>query len=315
MDTYVAVADHIPVLLAEAVDGVFTRPDGLYVDCTFGRGGHTRALLERLDAHGRLFALDRDPDAVRAMSNLSDSRFLGRQAPFAELGDCLAAWGVTAVDGVLMDLGVSSAQIDTAERGFSFRQDGPLDMRMDPASGESAADFLASASVRTIAEVIRNYGEERYAVQIATAIAARREERPLGRTSELAALVAGVVRSHEPGQNPATRTFQALRIHVNQELAQLEQGLIQAAVALKPGGRLAAISFHSLEDRIVKQFIDKLAHPERLLDPRLRRLPVPLPVATFKKVARVKCSAAEAQRNPRARSAMLRVAEKIGAAD
>ena len=210
-----------------------------------------------------------------------------------------------------MDIGVSSPQIDQAQRGFSFRMDGPLDMRMDPQSGESAADYLAHAAVRDITEVIKKYGEERFAFQIATAIVARRQDRPITTTLDLAQIVAGAVRTREPGQDPATRTFQALRIHVNQELAQLEQGLSAAVKYLKPGGRLAVISFHSLADRIVKHFIDRLASPRAHMDPRLRYLPVDDVKPTLRKVDRIKCSSEEAARNPRARSAMLRVAEKM----
>ena len=303
--------EHIPVLLAETVDALAPKPEGIYVDCTFGRGGHSRALLSKLGPKARLIALDRDPQAVLAMSAIQDPRFTGVRSPFSELSSVLEELAVREVDGVMMDIGVSSPQIDQAERGFSFRMDGPLDMRMDPQSGESAAEFLAHASVRDITEVIRNYGEERFAFQIATAIVASRAQRPIATTRELAQIVAGAVRTREPGQDPATRTFQALRIHVNQELAQLEQGLTAATAALKPGGRLAVISFHSLEDRITKQHIDRLASPRAHQDPRLRHLPVDDVKPTMRKIDRIKCSAEEAVRNPRARSAMLRVAEKL----
>ncbi len=303
--------EHISVLLAQTIDALAPQPDGIYVDCTFGRGGHSAALLARLGPAGRLVALDRDPQAIAAMQSINDPRFTGVAAAFAHLDEVLADLSIHQVDGVMMDIGVSSPQIDQAERGFSFRQDGPLDMRMDPLSGESAAEFLERATVRDITEVIRNYGEERFAFQIATAIVARRQERPITRTRELAQIVASAVRTREPGQDPATRTFQALRIHVNQELAQLEQGLAHAIAALKPGGRLAVISFHSLEDRMVKQAIDRLASPQAHVDPRLRRLPVQAAKPTLKKIDRIKCSAQEAQANPRARSAILRVAEKL----
>ncbi|HEX4857232.1 MAG TPA: 16S rRNA (cytosine(1402)-N(4))-methyltransferase RsmH [Limnobacter sp.] len=303
--------EHIPVLLQPTVDALLHKPDGTYLDCTFGRGGHSRALLAGLSPKGRLIALDRDPQAVLAMKDIQDPRFQGIQSAFSALESALDSLGVDQVDGVLMDIGVSSPQIDQAERGFSFRRDGPLDMRMDPQAGESAADFLARADVREIKEVIRNYGEERFAVQIATAIAARRSERPITTTLDLAQIVAGAVRTREPGQDPATRTFQALRIHVNQELAQLEQGLAAAFRRLKIGGRLAVISFHSLEDRITKQFIEKLANPKSQQDARLRKMPLPEPQPLMKKLERIKPGKEECERNPRSRSSVLRVAEKL----
>ncbi|MCQ8897081.1 16S rRNA (cytosine(1402)-N(4))-methyltransferase RsmH [Limnobacter humi] len=303
--------DHIPVLLGPTVDALLHNPDGIYLDCTFGRGGHSRAILERLSPVGRLLALDRDPQAVQAMTGVLDARFQGYRSAFADLERALDAMGVPKVDGVLMDIGVSSPQIDQAERGFSFRKDGPLDMRMDPQAGESAADFLARATARDISEVIKHYGEERFAVQIAAAIVARRQERAITTTLDLAQIVAGAVRTREPGQDPATRTFQALRIHVNQELAQLEQGLNAAFRRLNIGGRLAVISFHSLEDRIAKQFIEKLANPKSQQDARLRKLPLPEPKPLMKKLARIKPDAQECERNPRARSSVLRVAEKL----
>jgi 16S rRNA (cytosine1402-N4)-methyltransferase len=245
------------------------------------------------------------------MSEIKDPRFQGFQSTFADLGSVLDMLGVAHVDGVLMDIGVSSPQIDQADRGFSFRRDGPLDMRMDPRAGESAADFLARADVPEIKEVIKNYGEERFAFQIATAIVARRTQRPISTTLDLAQIVAGAVRTRESGQDPATRTFQALRIHVNQELAQLEQGLNAAFRRLRVGGRLAVISFHSLEDRIVKQFIEKLANPKSQQDVRLRKLPLPEPLPLMRKLARVKPSMQECEINPRSRSSVLRVAEKL----
>ncbi|MDZ4049978.1 MAG: 16S rRNA (cytosine(1402)-N(4))-methyltransferase RsmH [Limnobacter sp.] len=303
--------EHIPVLLQPTVDALLHTPDGLYLDCTFGRGGHSRALLEKLSAKGQLVALDRDPQAVQAMGEIKDSRFRGVRSAFADLESALDLLGIDQVDGVLMDIGVSSPQIDQAERGFSFRRDGPLDMRMDPQAGESAADFLARAEAREIKEVIKNYGEERFAVQIATAIVARRAERPITTTLDLAQIVAGAVRTREPGQDPATRTFQALRIHVNQELAQLEQGLTAAFKRLKVGGRLAVISFHSLEDRITKQFIEKLANPKSQQDARLRKLPLPEPTPLMRKLDRIKPSKEECELNPRSRSSVLRVAEKL----
>ncbi|MDH4394672.1 MAG: 16S rRNA (cytosine(1402)-N(4))-methyltransferase RsmH [Limnobacter sp.] len=306
--------EHIPVLLKPAVDALAIRADGVYLDCTFGRGGHSREILSRLGPAGRLIALDRDPQAVLTMKSIEDSRFTGMQVAFADLEQALDELGLPQVDGVLMDIGVSSPQIDQAERGFSFRRDGPLDMRMDPQTGESAADFLARAEAREIKEVIKNYGEERFAVQIAAAIVASRQERPISTTLELAKIVAGAVRTREPGQDPATRTFQALRIHVNQELAQLEQGLKAAFDRLKVGGRLAVISFHSLEDRITKQFMEGLANPKSKQDIRLRKMPIPDPPAVLKKIDRIKPDEDEIALNPRSRSSVLRVAEKLAEA-
>ena len=301
---------HTTVLLDEAVEGVLARPDGVYVDGTFGRGGHSRALLARLAPEGRLIGIDRDPEAVAAAAAITDPRFAIVHSGFADMAEQLAAIGVHQVDGVLLDLGVSSPQIDNPERGFSFRFDGPLDMRMDTTRGESAADFLARADEREIAQVIRDYGEERFAGQIAKALVARREAgAPLARTDELRELVARAVKTREPGQDPATRTFQALRIHVNRELEQLEQGLNAALRLLAPGGRLSVISFHSLEDRRVKQFI--AAHSKAEFD---RRAPfAPPPALALKSLGRVMPSAAEVKANPRARSAVLRIAERTDA--
>ena len=251
---------HTTVLLNEAVDALLSDPNGTYVDGTFGRGGHSRLLLSRLGEGGRLLAIDRDPEAIAAattgQARVTDPRFSICHSAFADMRAQLAARGVQQVQGVLLDLGVSSPQIDNPERGFSFRFSGPLDMRMDTTRGESAAEFLARADERQIAEVIRSYGEERFATQIAKALVARREGGSAVRsTDELSEVVARAVKTREPGQNPATRTFQALRIHVNGELEELEQGLNAALQLLAPGGRLAVISFHSLEDRIVKTFI------------------------------------------------------------
>ena len=301
---------HTTVLLDEAVDGVLARPDGVYVDGTFGRGGHSRALLARLAPEGRLIGIDRDLEAVAAAASITDPRFSIVHAGFAEMADELAALGVHQVDGVLLDLGVSSPQIDNPERGFSFRFVGPLDMRMDTTRGQSAADFLARADEREIAQVIRDYGEERFASQIAKALVARREAgTPLTRTDELRELVARTVKTREPGQDPATRTFQALRIHVNRELEQLEQGLSAALKLLAPGGRLSVISFHSLEDRRVKQFI--AAHSKAEVD---RRAPfAPPPALALISLGRVMPSETEVRANPRARSAVLRVAERTDA--
>jgi 16S rRNA (cytosine1402-N4)-methyltransferase len=302
---------HQTVLLDEAVDGVLTRPDGIYVDGTFGRGGHSRLLLGRLAPQGRLVAIDRDPDAIAAAASgatrVDDPRFSIHHAPFGGMSDVLAELGIAQVDGVLLDLGVSSPQIDNPERGFSFRFDGPLDMRMDTTRGESAADFLARADERHIAEVVRDYGEERFAVSVAKALVARRESgHPVRTTAELSHVVAGAVKTREPGQDPATRTFQALRIFVNAELEELEQGLNAALGLLAPGGRLVVISFHSLEDRIVKNFIARESRSE--FD---RRAPfAPERPSRLKAIARVKPSETEVRANPRSRSAIMRIAER-----
>ena len=302
---------HRTVLLHEAIDSLVTSPSGIYVDGTFGRGGHSRLLLQRLAPTGRLLALDQDPEAVAAATSpdegIADARFSIHHANFTELAQVLAALGIGKVDGVLLDLGVSSPQIDNPVRGFSFRFDGPLDMRMDPTRGESAADFLARADERHIAEVIRDYGEERFAVSIAKALVARRESgNPVRTTAELSQLVARSVRTREAGQDPATRTFQALRIFVNAELEALEQGLMAALELLKPQGRLAVIAFHSLEDRIVKTFI--VRESKSVFD---RRAPfaAPKPVR-LNAIDRIKPSAAEVAANPRSRSAILRVAQR-----
>jgi 16S rRNA (cytosine1402-N4)-methyltransferase len=302
---------HRTVLLHEAVDALVHRADGTYLDGTFGRGGHSRLLLEQLAPAGRLIAIDRDPDAIAHATQgeacISDPRFAIAHARFAEFPQVLADRGVSQLDGILLDLGVSSPQIDNPERGFSFRNDGPLDMRMDPTRGRSAAEFLASAPQREIAEVLRDYGEERFAPAIAKAVVARREAGPpIERTAQLAALVAGTVKTREGGQDPATRTFQALRILVNAELEELEQGLKAALSWLAPGGRLVVISFHSLEDRIVKNFIAQ--HGPGQFD---RRVPMAEPrAAVLHALARIKPSDDEVRANPRSRSAILRVAER-----
>ena len=306
---------HRTVLLHEAVDALVQRPEGTYVDGTFGRGGHSRLILDRLAPSGRLIGIDRDPEAVahalQGESAIADPRFEIAHDRFAEYPAVLAARGLAAVDGILLDLGVSSPQIDDPARGFSFRFDGPLDMRMDTSRGQSAADFLAGAPAERIAEVLRDYGEERFAPAIARAIVARRESgAPLQRTSELAELVARTVKTRERGQDPATRTFQALRILVNGELDELTESLDAALRWLRPGGRLAVISFHSLEDRIVKTFIRR--HAEEAYD---RRMPLAVPApALLLAVARIKPSEAEVDANPRSRSAILRVAERTEAA-
>ena len=304
-----AVAQHTTVLLTEAIDALLTpadpsdsRPqDGLYVDATFGRGGHSRLLLTRLSPSGRVLAFDRDPQAVAQATNLQDARFSIRQQSFSHIAEMPAA----SASGILMDLGVSSPQIDTPARGFSFRFEGPLDMRMDTTCGQSVAQWLTDASAETITEVIRDYGEERFAGQIAKAIVARRQEHgPIETTTELAQLVADTVKTREPGQNPATRTFQAFRIFINAELEELEQALDAALEVLAPGGRLVVISFHSLEDRIVKQFIAR--HSKDEYD---RRRPFAAPRAMrLRALGRNRPGAAEVAANPRARSAIMRVA-------
>jgi len=311
---------HQTVLLHEAVEALWVpgpdgvaapRPDGIYVDATFGRGGHSRLILSKLGPGARLIALDRDPEAVaHAMQGpdaITDPRFQIVHAPFSSWAEGMADLNVPAVDGLLMDIGVSSPQIDNPARGFSFRFDAPLDMRMDTTQGESAADFLARASVDEITEVIRDYGEERFAWGIAKALVARRDEgQPVRTTAELSSVVARAVKTREHGQDPATRTFQALRIHVNRELGELEDALEGALTMLAPGGRLAVISFHSLEDRIVKTFIAR--HSREEVD---RRVPFaqarPL---MLEAVARIKPSQAEIEGNPRSRSAVLRVAAR-----
>jgi len=296
---------HQTVLLNEAVQALEVTPDGHYVDATFGRGGHARAILRLLGSQGRLTAFDKDPTAVAVAHALaaSDGRFAIRHQGFADLGDLQAA----SLDGVLMDLGVSSPQIDDPERGFSFRHDGPLDMRMDTTRGQSVAQWLETADISTLTEVIRDYGEERFAAQVAKAIDRRRQERgPIRTTLELAEVVAGAVKTREPGKDPATRTFQALRIFINAELEELQQALRASLDVLKSGGRLVVISFHSLEDRIVKQFM--AAHSRAVVD---RRVPFaePAPMA-LAQVRRVMPSAQEVQLNPRARSAVMRVATR-----
>ncbi|MBX3658528.1 MAG: 16S rRNA (cytosine(1402)-N(4))-methyltransferase RsmH [Ramlibacter sp.] len=294
---------HTTVLLSEAVESLLTRPDATYIDATFGRGGHSRLLLSRLAPQGRLIAFDKDPEAIAEAGRIQDARFSIRHEGFRHLADVPAG----SAAGVLMDLGVSSPQIDNPSRGFSFRFDGPLDMRMDTTRGESVAQWLASAEVQQIAEVIRDYGEERFAVQIAKALVARRQERgPISTTAELAQLVAGAVKTREPGQDPATRTFQALRIFINAELEELQQALEASLDVLQPGGRLVVISFHSLEDRIVKQFIAR--HSREVYD---RRAPFAAPQPMkLRALERIKPTAAEIAGNPRSRSAIMRVAQR-----
>jgi 16S rRNA (cytosine1402-N4)-methyltransferase len=303
-------AAHQPVLLSEAVAALAIRPDGLYVDATFGRGGHSRAILERLGPTGRLIALDRDPTAIAAGAAIADPRFSLVHAAFSRLDEVLAALDISLVDGILLDIGVSSPQLDDPARGMSFRFDAPLDMRMDTTQGETAADFLARAEQSQIEEVIREYGEERFAHAIAKTLVAARGRERISSTGQLATLVASVVRTREPGQHPATRTFQALRIHVNRELEELSLTLPQSLGRLKPGGRLAVISFHSLEDRIVKNFMRDAAHPPQ--PPKgvpVRAADLPPPQLRLIGKA-IRPGSAEVSVNPRARSAILRVGEK-----
>ncbi len=301
--------EHTTVLLEQAVAALNTRGDGIYVDATFGRGGHSRAILRRLDVGGRLYAFDRDP-AAKAASDIADKRFELIHAPFATMQPALQDRGVNAVDGILLDLGVSSPQLEDPQRGFSFRLDGPLDMRMDTSRGISAEEWLNTADEKEIREVIRDYGEERFAKQIAGAIVAARQRRRIRRTRELAEIVGSTVRTREPGQHPATRSFQAIRILINQELEELQVVLPQCVRLLRTEGRLVVISFHSLEDRIVKRFMRHEASADHL--------PAKLPVragevdqARLKLIGKpVKPGAAEIAANPRARSAIMRVAEK-----
>lgn len=303
---------HLPVLAREAPEALVSNPDGVFVDGTFGRGGHSRLILERLSPRGRLIAFDRDPEAVAAAGAIRDPRFQIVHAAFSTMKETLAELGVFAVDGIFLDIGVSSPQIDDAARGFSFRFDGPLDMRMDTTRGETAAEWLARADEREIRRVLSEYGEERMAGAIARAVAAERRERPIDTTQALVRLVERVVprNRRDRDQHPATRTFQAIRIEVNHELDELRASLAAAGALLRPEGRLAVISFHSLEDRIVKRFLDAGAHPERALDPRL---PIPadrLPKPFFRDVRRTLPSREEREANPRARSAVLRSAER-----
>ena len=306
---------HITVLLDEAVEALAVRADGCYLDGTFGRGGHSRLILERLGPEGRLLGFDKDPLAIASGNALAaeDGRFVVVQRSFAELGEEAAARGLVGkVDGLLLDLGVSSPQLDDAERGFSFLNDGPLDMRMNPQVGISAAQFIASASADEIARVFKEYGEERFAKRMARAVVERRELKPFERTADLAAVLTEANPAWEKGKNPATRAFQGLRIHVNNELGDLERGLDAALETLAVGGRLVVISFHSLEDRIVKQFMKRQAKGEadnlprdlpiipKAFEPRLKLLGKP-----------VYASEAELKANPRSRSAVMRMAEKL----
>lgn len=304
---------HRTVLLDEAVEALAIIPDGIYVDGTFGRGGHSRLILSKLGPNGRLIGFDKDLQAIAEANTITDPRFTIVHEGFAGLAQALDALGVAQIDGVLLDLGVSSPQLDDGSRGFSFRFDAPLDMRMDTTRGMTAAQWINSADVKEIAEVVRDYGEERFAKQVATAIVAGRDIEPITTTRQLAALVAKAVRTREPGQDPATRTFQAVRIFINRELEELSLILPQALARLKPGGRLSVIAFHSLEDRIVKQFMQhasKSHMPDRL-PLRASEMPVP-PLRIIGKP--IRASDEEVAANPRARSAILRVAERTEAA-
>ena len=302
---------HVTVLLDEAVESLAIRPDGVYMDATFGRGGHSRKILSCLGEKARLVALDRDTAAIAAGAAIADPRFQLVHRAFGEITEAASEAGVRDVDGILFDVGVSSPQIDDGERGFSFRYNAPLDMRMDTTQGETAAEWLARAEIKEITEVIRNYGEERFAFQIAKKVVAARLEQPIVTTGQFASIVRSTVRTREPGQDPATRSFQALRIHINQELRQLEIALPQALELLKPGGRLVVISFHSLEDRIVKNFMRQQSVADDLpkgLPLRVDQLPKPKLRLVGKMI---KPSIEEVAANPRARSAVMRVAEKM----
>ena len=304
---------HRTVLLNEAVDALAiegARADGVYIDGTFGRGGHSRLILSKLGPKGRLFGFDKDLQAIATAEQITDPRFEIVHDSFATMKSALAERGIHHVDGILLDLGISSPQVDDAARGFSFQKDGPLDMRMDTTRGVSAAEWLATATEQQLEKVIRDYGEERFAFQIAKAIVAGRAVEPISGTRQLAGIVAGAVKTREKGKDPATRTFQAIRIFVNKELEDLETGLSEAYALLAPGARLSIISFHSLEDRMVKQFLAskaKVAQPDRRLPIRAVDLPQPL----MKLVAKIKPSDAEVKDNPRSRSAVLRVAERL----
>lgn len=306
---------HITVLLDEALAGLTIKPDGIYVDATFGRGGHSRQLLSKLGPNGRLYGIDRDPAAIAVAKELEleDRRFKILAGPFSGLAAYIDELGLTGqLDGVLMDLGVSSPQLDDAERGFSFMRDGPLDMRMDPTSGRSAAQWLAQAEVDEIAYVIKNFGEENWATHIARSIVADRKDTPFETTKQLADFVARVVPKKDRNKHPATRTFQAIRIYINSELEEIEQALLASIDVLKSGGRLSVISFHSLEDRIVKRFIRKQSKGEEvpfgipLTEEQLNK------TRNFKGIGKaIKPSKDEVAVNPRARSSVLRIAQKL----
>lgn len=301
---------HTTVLLNEAVAALEIKPDGIYVDGTFGRGGHSRKILDQLGASGRLIALDKDPAAVAVGTQWSDAQFQMVHSGFKQLPEVLRKLGIEKVDGILLDLGVSSPQLDEAARGFSFRFDAPLDMRMDVSSGMTAAQWLATVDEGLLAEVIRDYGEERFAKQIAKAVVVARAIQPIETTRQLVELVSQTVRTREAGQNPATRTFQAIRIYLNQELEELARVLPECVTHLNSGGRLVVISFHSLEDRMVKHFMRDMAEGDKLP----RSVPIrasEVPQGKLNLVGKaVRAGDAELQANPRARSAVMRVAER-----
>jgi len=301
---------HTTVLLNEAVAALAIKPEGIYVDGTFGRGGHSKLILERLGGNGILIALDKDPAAISVGKQWRDRRFRIVHSSFVQLAEVLSKQGVEMVDGILLDLGVSSPQLDDAERGFSFRFDAPLDMRMDVSSGITAAQWLATVDEGLLGEVIHDYGEERFAKQIARSIVAARTIQPIDTTRQLAELVGKAVRTREPGQNPATRTFQAIRIYLNQELEELARVLPDCVKHLKSAGRLVVISFHSLEDRIVKHFMRDMAEGDKLP----RDVPVrasEVPRGKLKLIGKaVRAGVMEMKDNPRARSAVMRVAER-----
>ena len=303
---------HATVLLNEAVEALQIKPDGIYVDGTFGRGGHSRLILEKLGERGRLIALDKDPMAIAAGRSIGDARFQLVHSGFEHLDEVLRSLGVEKLDGVLLDLGVSSPQLDDEQRGFSFRFDAPLDMRMDTSRGQTAAEWLATADEGELTEVIRDYGEERFARQIARAIVAARQEQEIRTTKQLGDIVAQCVRTREPGKNPATRTFQAIRIYINRELDELESVLPQCVDKLRTGGRMAVISFHSLEDRMVKHFMRDMAQGDKVP----KNVPIraaDVPQGKLRLVGKpIYASEEEVAANPRARSAVLRVAERLG---
>ncbi|MGL9722193.1 16S rRNA (cytosine(1402)-N(4))-methyltransferase RsmH [Sodalis sp. (in: enterobacteria)] len=307
---------HTTVLLDEAVKGLNLRPDGVYLDGTFGRGGHSRLILSKLNAQGRLFAIDRDPAAIEAARAIEDARFTIIHGPFSAMADYMAERDLLGrIDGILLDLGVSSPQLDDPERGFSFMRDGPLDMRMDTTRGQSAAQWLAQASAEDIAWVLKTFGEERFTKRIAQAIVARNRQQPMTRTRELAALIADASPFRDKHKHPATRSFQAIRIYINSELEEIERALDSALAVLAPGGRLSVISFHSLEDRLVKHFIRQHS--------RGPQVPAGLPLTEtqiaaqhqdrrqLKAAGKMQPSAREINDNPRARSSVLRFAEKL----
>ena len=301
---------HTTVLLNEAVAALEIKPDGIYVDGTFGRGGHSAKILERLGASGKLIAMDKDPAAVVVGKQWRDARFQMVHRSFVQMATVLRELDVKQVDGILLDLGVSSPQLDEAARGFSFRFDAPLDMRMDVSSGMTAAQWLATVEESLLGEVIRDYGEERFAKQIARAIVAARAIEPIRTTRQLVELVSKAVRTREAGQNPATRTFQAIRIYLNQELEELARVLPECVTHLKSGGRLVVISFHSLEDRIVKHYLRDMSEGDKLP----RNVPIrarEIPHGKLNLIGKaMRVSEAELQANPRARSAVMRVAER-----